>query len=142
MEALVDPADCLSHLELDPRGAHTVTSTKYLLNHLPDLQLFKHPHKSGAINFASIKAMNGLEKVEFCIRNHDSGQTLELWLYSMIEGHQVYCKPPFYEVGKSHTGFGFVLNKSVLDQVDSLGLRFKLRKEINDYLASKSAIDY
>ena len=142
-QQLIDPSECIPVLELDPRGERTLTSTKYLLTHLPDLQLFKHPHRSGAISFASDKAINGLEEAEFFVRNHDDGQSLELWLYSTIEGHQVYAKPPFYEVGRSHQGgFGFVQHEDALKRIEELGLRFKLRKEIKLFLDSKAAIVY
>lgn len=142
-QQLIDPHECMPALELDPRGERTLTSTKYLLTHLPDLQLFKHPHRSGAIHFASSKALGGLEEAEFFVRNRDDGQSLELWLYSTIEGHQVYTKPPFYEVGRSHqNGFGFMIDESALHRIEELGLRFRLRKEIRQYLDSKSAIVY
>lgn len=143
MESLVDPSECLPSLSLSPRGASTVATATYLLTQYPDLQLFKHPHKSGEIAFASDKAVNGMEKPEFRVRNAGPVQILEVWLYSVNEGHQVYGKPPFYEIGRSNQeGFGYIEVPGAIDMLDGLGLRFSTRKAIRRFMDSKAAIPY
>jgi hypothetical protein len=143
MESLVNPVEYLPTLELDPRGGKTVVSVRHLLNHLPDLQLFKHPHRSGTVSFASTKAINGLEKSEFFTRNTEAGQVLEVWIYSLVEGHQVYNIPLFYELGRSvDGGFGFTMSADTDERLEGAGCRYKLRKSIKEYQASKTAIPY
>lgn len=142
MESLVNPSDLLPHLELDPRSEKTVVSVKHLLNHIPDLQLFKHPHKSNSVCFASTKGINGTEQVEFYVRPGKQ-QVIEAWVYSIIEGHQVYSIPQYYELGTSvEYGFGYSIDRSVLDRLDAAGVKFSVRRDVALYMASKEAISY
>lgn len=155
MVNMLDPAKEIDRMEKDiVQRQADVDSIKVLFARLPDLQIYRYGKSD---NFISCSAtMNSV--VDNYDANHRDTEYLDefgintvkadpklvdMWLFTIVDGHKVYANPPCYTVGhENESGFGIVPVKDWELHMEMNNISLTAIRKVRAYLKSKPEISW